>query len=230
MARDIEIDIERLGFLGDGIARHEDRDVLVPYALPGERWRIRLLGRDRGHLRGRPLRRMEGPARPDPPCPHFGRCGGCALQHLDPPDYARIKRERIAGALAARGLQAAEIELSRIEPTAESPPGSRRRVRLAVGRRGELGFRGRWSREIVDVERCIIASPALIAPLGPLREELPRLPALSHGAELALTDTDAGVDLLITARARPALDEIERLSRLAGKLDLAPDRLAARAW
>lgn len=220
-----EVVIERLGAAGDGIARLGDATLYVPFALPGERWRVRILP---GERRVRPLERLSGPPRPSPPCPHFGRCGGCTLQHLDAAAYAAFKRARILEPLARVGLEPLEIL-----PTATSPAGSRRRLRLAfaAGRSGpvRLGFRARASRLIEPVDRCPIARPELEALLGPLAGALGELELVRRAGagEVVATRFEAGVDLLLLVEGTASLADRERLAELARRLDLA--RLALGA-
>ena len=89
--------------------------------------------------------------RATPPCPHFGRCGGCRLQHLPPDLYAAHKRGRIVEALARRGLPGEVVGEVRV-----TPPASRRRLRLglapAPARRLLLGFRERGSHRLEPVD------------------------------------------------------------------------------
>ncbi len=220
-----EVAIERLGAAGDGIARLGNASVYVPFALPAERWRVRILP---GERRVRPIERLSGPPRPPPPCPHFGRCGGCALQHLDAAAYAAFKRERILEPLARVGLGPAELL-----PTAASPGGSRRRLRLAfaAGRSGplRLGFRVRASREIEPLRRCPIARPELEGLLVPLAEALGEVELVRRAGagEVVATRFEAGVDLLLLLEGTAGLVDRQRLADLASRLDLA--RLALGA-
>ncbi|MCB2053923.1 MAG: class I SAM-dependent RNA methyltransferase, partial [Geminicoccaceae bacterium] len=71
--------IDRLGFLGDGLATTEEGEWRVPLALPGERWRVRPEAREGRRRRASALERLGDASadRIEPPCPHFGRCGGC---------------------------------------------------------------------------------------------------------------------------------------------------------
>lgn len=223
----LEVRIERLGAAGDGEAVLDGRRLFVPLTLPGERWRLRLLSEARGTLRAEPVERLDGPARATPICPHFGSCGGCALQHLPAADYAAFKRARILEPLRRVGLAAGELR-----PIAVSPPGSRRRLRLAftTGPAGavRLGFRSRASQAIAQVTCCPVARPELEALLAPLASALEGLGLVRRAGtgEVVATLFEAGVDLVLLADGSPDLVDRERLAELAGALDLARLSLA----
>ena len=222
----LELEIAALGDGGDGVAQHHHRRVFVPFTLPGERWRVSLVEAGRDHDRAVPLERLEGPPRAHPPCPYFGRCGGCALQHLPPAEYLAFKVARIDRAMARAGLDVPVTTEIR-----SSPLGSRRRVRLAFrkGRgRSVLGYRELRQHRLVDVEACPIAKPELQATFGPLRIALGELQCLAREAELLLSTTPAGVDLLLDARIDPNLRDLERLTTLAVDTDLARVTLRLR--
>lgn len=205
-----EVTIDALGLGGDGIAEHGGRSLYVPLTLPGERWRVRIEGQ-----RGRPIEPLHLEPRATPPCPHFGRCGGCALQHLPDELYRRFKRDRIVTSLARRGLH--EVEVA--DP-AVSPPGSRRRLRLAAttaGRRTHLGLRRSHSNRIEPLTTCTIAKPELVAVFEPLGAGLSGL----RVSEVSLTATESGVDMGLHGAGDPGLPVRERLAALADELDLA---------
>ena len=85
-----EIVIERIGAQGDGVA---EGPLFASLTLPGERVSVRLSG-DRAEL----VEVLQpSPDRVVPPCPHFGLCGGCALQHWAAEPYLAWKSEQIAG-------------------------------------------------------------------------------------------------------------------------------------
>jgi 23S rRNA (uracil1939-C5)-methyltransferase len=226
--REIEVAVEALGAGGDGLARDDDAAgggrLFVPLALPGERWRVRVDRPVEGGHAAVPIERLgDGADRAEPPCPYFGTCGGCRLQHLPPSDYAAFKRDRVVAALARRGL--GEVP---VEPVRVAPLRSRRRLRLALvrdERRGgtvRLGYRRRASRAVVPVEVCPIARPELEALLGPLAAGLGRALEAPLPVELGLTLAGTGVDLLLHAQGRgPSLAEREALAALADSLDLA---------
>ena len=81
--------IDRLGRLGDGIADGADGPLYIPGALPGETVEAESVA---GHPDRRHLLHIErrSPERIAPICPHFGVCGGCALQHWEPARYRAV--------------------------------------------------------------------------------------------------------------------------------------------
>jgi len=199
--RETVVDIERLGFLGDGQATIDGRSVLVRGALPGERWRVRLPpGRGR-QRHAEPVEALTRAHRQPPACRHFGSCGGCALQHLPPAIYDDLKRRRIADALRHRG-----VEFPDLEPTAKSPLGSRRRLRLAFDRGGALGLRRAGGKAVVAMRECVVADPSIVDALAPLGRIIRRLDA---AGEVAVTVTRTGLDVALigTVPADPATCE-----------------------
>ena len=106
--------IETLGAAGDGVAHLPDAGrIFAPFALPGEEVEGEIIAG-----------RMEAPKIATPvaervaaPCPHFRRCGGCALQHAADDVVAKWKRQQIVDALAARGVTGVAVR-----PTLTSPP------------------------------------------------------------------------------------------------------------
>ena len=107
--------------------------------------------------------------RATPPCPHFGECGGCQLQHLTDAAYAAYCEQRIVGALAQHGLA------TEVRPAHLSPPRTRRRASLHALRLGggvAIGFHEAGSKRIVDMRECHVLTPELFALVQPLRQLL----------------------------------------------------------
>ncbi len=205
-----QVRIERLGHLGDGLGE----GLIVPRALPGE-----LAEGEERDGRLEEVRLLEpSPDRVTPPCPHFRRCGGCAVQHLRDEAVAEWKAGIVRHALAAQGLEA------RVAGVETSPPASRRRAVLAARRtkKGVLaGFHVRGSDEIVPVPECRVLHPGLL-PALPVAEVLAEAGASRKGAlAVAATLTEAGLDVSVTG-GKP-LDEglRTRLAQLASRHDLA---------
>ena len=156
-----------------GVADVDGRRVFVPDALPGETVEIRLRKRRRKLLEAELVRVIEpSPDRVRPGCEYFGRCGGCALQHLAHDAQVRFKQGVVrAGAYAhsprgTRGVVAAVCESAVALPPARA---ARREIR-AGQERVLVGFRERSAPYITDMAHCPVLMPPLDALLGPLAE------------------------------------------------------------
>ena len=190
----MEVLIERMGAGGDGIATGP---IYVPQGLPGERLHVEINGK-RGDGALATIHEILNPSldRIAPACAHFLEgCGGCALQHWASAPQAAWKRERLRVALARGGFPEAPIA-----ETITTPPGVRRRADFAI-RRGtdglRLGFHAAGSAAILDIAACPVLHPRLVAVLQPLRDLLPRLPALKRDGSAVLNLLDTGPDLLL---------------------------------
>src|SRR6516165_5042985 len=218
----VELSVERLGAQGDGIAECDGEPVFLPFTVPGDRVRARL-GARRG--RGREGRVVEwldaGEGRAEPPCAHFGRCGGCAMQHLAPATYRAVK---LGGLITA--LERVGINPRLVQPLRVVPP-ERRRARLGLMRPRDrhlpasIGFRERFRHDLVDLAECPVLEPALFAVVDELRLVAGDLMPPGGTAEVTLTRTDSGIDVLLEAPERPRLGALEALAAFAGKYDLA---------
>ena len=201
----MEVTIERLGRDGDGIAGA----LRLPFALPGERWRVG---------EGAPALLAAAPERVEPPCPHFGACGGCALQHAADGFVSGWKAGTIARALAARGLAAP------VRPTATSPAGSRQRAVFA-GRRtrkgAAVGFFGRRSDALVEVPGCLVVRPEIVAARPALAALTARGASRSGTLRLIVTHGPAGLDVAVAGGKPLDAGLRQGLAALAEEADLA---------
>ena len=168
------------------------------------------------------------PDRVAPPCPHFGECGGCALQHWASAPYLNWKRDLVADALARVGLE------TEILPPFEAQPGSRRRLALharIVDGRVRVGLKARRSWRLIPMERCVVADPRLTAALPVLAQIAG--PLLSHpksAPTLHVTVTLTGLDIDITGveakSGGPSADARTRVAMAAARGDIARVSLA----
>lgn len=136
-----------------------------------------------------------------PPCPHFGQCGGCALQHWRAQPYVAWKAEQIRLAL---GRERIETE---ILPPFVAAPGSRRRLALHArqgpGGGALIGFKARRSWRLAPIEVCVIADPRLVAAFPALRRlAAPLFEQAQSAPTLHVTLTDSGIDIDITGVER----------------------------
>ena len=166
--------IEDLTHEGHGVTRRDGKAVFVEGALPGEEVRCAYTARRNRHDEARVLEVLTpAPERVEPRCAHFGVCGGCALQHLDPAAQLARKQRWLLDSLTHIGKVQPERVL---EPLTGPVWGYRRRARLGVKyvtRKGRVlvGFRERHSPYIADLRRCEV----LDSRVGGLLEELARL-------------------------------------------------------
>ncbi|WP_139315278.1 class I SAM-dependent RNA methyltransferase, partial [Mongoliimonas terrestris] len=210
----IELEIDRLGHRGDGVATVNGRAVFVPYALPGERVRATLAGdrADEVEILTR------SPDRADPPCPHFGICGGCLVQHLAPGPYADFKRQLVVDALADRGLTPP------VEPTRTSPPNARRRATFAgilLGRQAVVGFHQRASHAVVDIDVCFVVTPTLLKAKPALQALVSLIQPRKQPIDLTVTESVAGPDIAVGKLPAKDLERLRLpLIQLAERFDL----------
>ncbi len=171
---------------GDGIVK-AGKTAFVPGVLPGEAIRFARTRRHRQHDEAR-LVEVVTPAagRVEPACPHFGVCGGCALQHLSPPAQLAAKAAELASSLERIG-RVAPCEW--LAPLAGPAWNYRRRARLSarfVRQKGRslVGFRERSAPYVAVIGSCrVLAAPfdTLVAPLSGLlsglsiRERVPQV-------------------------------------------------------
>jgi 23S rRNA (uracil1939-C5)-methyltransferase len=225
----VEIEITAIGARGDGIAQLDGKPVFVPFTLPGDRVRVRL-GEAQGEGRAARLEALlsAGRGRAAPRCRHFGRCGGCSLQHLDDTAYVAAKLAILDAALKRHGLGDAPVA-----PLVRIAPGVRRRARLSLTRPAAaaapaiVGFAERASHVVVDLAECPVLRAPLVALIAPLRALAVKLLQPGESAQALLLEVTSGVDLLLDLPRAPDLAGLETLADFAAAQDLA--RLEWRA-
>ena len=187
-----DLTIDHLGGEGDGVAETAGHHVYVPFTLLGERVTARVCG-ERGDLEA-----VLHPSshRVPPPCPHFGACGGCTLQHFAHAPYLAWKVEQVRLALARERIE------TDFAPAYAAPPGSRRRLALHARRRAGrvvLGYKARRTWDVVEIAVCPIARPGLVAALPTLAAVA--APLFEHpksAPTLHVTSTLTGLDVDVT--------------------------------
>ena len=216
-----------MGGEGDGVIRLDDGDVLhVAGVLPGET--VRLRAGPEGPVLDEVL--APSPSRRTPPCPHFGTCGGCVLQHWDGDSALAWKVERLRATLALERLE------TEILPVFRTAPGGRRRAALHV-RRGSsraearIGFKARKSWSLVDIDVCAVLDPGIVRALPALRRlAAPLLEHPKSAPSLHVTVTDDGLDIDVTGvEARSgglSADARQEVAALAAEAGLARLTLA----
>ena len=210
--------ITRLGRRGDGVAETPAGAIYVPYTLPGETVAVEPWP---GHPDRRHLDKVEqaSPERIAPICPHFGTCGGCALQHWSGDAYRAWKRQTVVEALREVALTPAVDEL--VEAHGEG----RRRV-VFHARRGthdvlEVGFATLRAHQIVPIDHCPVLAPSLDGALAAAWDIAETLAGEGKPLDIQATATDAGLDVDVRGSGPLTAERSSKLAGVAGRHRLA---------
>ncbi len=194
--------IESLDHEGHGVAHVEGKAIFIDGALPGERVTYTSYRRKpRFESAYADMILKASSQRVTPPCPHFGVCGGCSMQHLEPVAQVAAKQ---------RVLEDAFWHIARIKPETILPPiigpawGYRRRARLSVRKIDKkggvlVGFREKRSSYVAVMDSCaVLPAPisALLRKLGELVGSL-SIPDRVPQIEVAAGDTPTALVLRI---------------------------------
>jgi len=207
----LSLTIDDLAFGGEGVGRADGYVIFVPGGLPGDRVRVRLEQTRSRFGRGK-IESVEAPSphRTEPPCPYFGRCGGCRLQHMTYPAQLAFKAKQVADVLQRLG----ELGGFELRPIIGAPAiyGYRNKMEFTIARvpgRGAGdgpapapdGMGGARSEIVVglheadrydsvlDVARCLLQSDGMNALLDEARRFF-----VERG--LSAYDQESGVGLL----------------------------------
>ena len=161
------LQIDDIAFGGKGVARHRGKVIFIPFVAPGETVTARLTKEKKSFAEGR-LLKVVAPSqdRVAPPCPYFTVCGGCVYQHLRYERQLAIKAAQVEQTLRRVG-KISEPPMRPIIPS-PNPYGYRNRIRVHRTAEG-TGFFGYESRDLVDIEQCLLAKPEVNRALHKLR-------------------------------------------------------------
>ena len=158
----MELEITGLSRAGAGLGRDaQGRVIFVPFTAPGDLVRVKIIAEEKRYADAELLEILRpSPQRVLPPCPVFGKCGGCEWQHLPYSLQWETKRSGVAHALSRVQVECAHLPLEEIP--AEQIWEYRNRIQLR-GYKNEIGFYARGSKRLVPIEKCHIARPELNA-------------------------------------------------------------------
>ena len=203
--------ISHVGHRGDGVADGR----FVPFTLPGEV--VEVEGTEERVAPSRIV--AASPERVTPPCPHFGTCGGCALQHWASTPYLDWKRDILAATLAQHGLH------PHVAPTVDARGTGRRRVtfhaRRGAGTRLEVGFAAARSHAIVAIDVCPLLAPSLDKALPAARLVARALEGVGKPIDIQATATLQGLDMELRGPGRLGEKDRLRLIEAANAAGLA---------
>ena len=210
--------IGQIGHRGEGVVAGADGPVYVAYTLPGETVEVAPWA---GHPDRRHLVRVDQPSpeRIAPICPHFGVCGGCAVQHWDTARYRAWKRDLVVTALRQAGL---DVE---VEALIDAHGDGRRRAVFHARRGGkdvlEVGFTASGTHHIVAIDRCPILAPGLADAIPVAWAIAEALDKTKKPLDIQTTATDGGLDVDVRGSGLLGPTQSVTLARLADARRLA---------
>jgi 23S rRNA (uracil1939-C5)-methyltransferase len=210
--------IDHVGHRGDGVALADGEAVYVPYSLGGETVEV---APTPGHPDRRRLLAVEHASleRIAPFCPHFGVCGGCAIQHWQMERYRAWKHQ-----LVVETLKQAKLACE-VAPLIDAHGLGRRRITLHA-RMGthdvlKVGFAAANSHDVIPVDRCPILDPGLSGALDAAWALAEPLISIAKPLDIQLTATDSGLDVDVRGSGPLASAMITALSRICEQHRLA---------
>jgi 23S rRNA (uracil1939-C5)-methyltransferase len=188
----LDLTIDDLAFGGEGVGRADGYVLFVPGGLPGDRLRVRVV-ETRARYGRAVIEAVDVPSsrRVEAPCPYFGRCGGCRLQHLDYAAQLAFKERQVRECLQRLGTARAVV----LRPilAAPEPYGYRNKMEFTVAGTGGAPVIGLHEAErydrVLDVERCLLQSETMNRLLRVVREQV-------RARGLPVYDADQGQGLL----------------------------------
>jgi 23S rRNA (uracil1939-C5)-methyltransferase len=210
--------IDHVGHRGDGVSLAPSGTLYVPYALGGETVETALVS---GHPDRRKLLRVDvaSPERVAPFCPHFGVCGGCAIQHWQDEAYRAWKRNLVIETLAQARIDAP------VAPLIDAHGTGRRRITLHA-RRGthdvlKVGFSAAASHDVVAIDHCPILDPGLTGAIEAAWALAEALTPVGKPLDIQVTAAENGLDVDVRGSGPLPPRMIVSLSKLAEQHRLA---------
>ncbi len=204
--------IDHVGHRGDGVALVDGTAIYVPGTLGGETVEVEAVA---GHPDRRHLLAVEhaSPERIAPFCPHFGVCGGCAIQHWEVERYRAWKRNGVIETLRQASLEA------EVAPLIDAHGSGRRRMtlhaRLGTHDVLKVGFAAAQSHDIIPIDRCPVLDPALDGGLDAAWALAEPLIRSGKPLDIQMTASQTGLDIDIRGSGPLPAAMIGTLSRLA---------------
>ena len=197
--------IESIDHEGQGIARNEGKAVFVDGALTGEIVEARIT-RSKPSFEKAVVERVvkPSPSRIDPLCPHFGVCGGCSMQHLEPRAQLAAKQRVLEDNLRHIGKVTPEL----VFPAIEGPHwGYRHRARISVRYVTKkdtvlVGFHEKKSSFVADMRECHVLPPHVSALLMPLRALIGGMSLRDRLPQIEYAEGD-GLPMLVLRHMEP---------------------------
>jgi len=168
-SRIVDLKIRDIAFGGKGVGRDNSKAIFVPFTIEGELVTAKIVREKKQFAESELVDvRERSPDRVEPPCPYFGRCGGCAYQHINYEHQLGIKWRQVRDVLQRIG----KLKEVPMRPIIPSPEPYEYRNRITVhAQDGVVGFFRRDSNRLIDIARCPISRDEVNRALMELRAQ-----------------------------------------------------------
>ncbi len=154
--KEIEVFLDSLKVNGEAKGYYEGKRVMIPYGIPGETVKARILEENKDSIKAEILSIIESsPFRVTPPCRYFGVCGGCSMQHISYDYQIELKRRLLLEIFKSENVEMGD-NILRLGDKVMKPFRYRNRADFSINREGLLGFKMRGTHRFFHVEQCHI--------------------------------------------------------------------------
>jgi len=227
---DVSLKITDIGSSGDGIARLENGEVVfVPFGAAGDIVMGEVTKDQDGINRGKIKSiLLKSPDRAEPPCRHFGICGGCALQHINSSAYQSFKMSQLVTA-----LEKVNVEMPDDIRSVFIPDHTRRRANFAariVKGKAIIGFHERKSANIRDVPDCLLITEEVRAVMEKIRPYLPDIAGEGNKIDMLIQCVEGQNEIGLTGKIADGWEAQQALSDALRACDASRISLRARDY
>jgi 23S rRNA (uracil1939-C5)-methyltransferase len=211
------VQVESLDQEGRGVAHFDGKVIFIQGALTGETVEYVSFQRKPNYELADLKRIVRASVlRVHPRCRHFGVCGGCSMQHLEPRAQVAAKQRVLEDNLARIGKVQPETILSPIHgPSWEYRYRARFSARYVPKKGALVGFRERRSSFVVDMRSCEVVPVRISALLGPLRDLIASLTIRERLPQVELAIGDRVDVLVLRVIEPPDESDLEKLRLFA---------------
>jgi len=222
--------IDSLSYGPYGIGRRDREVVLVPLTAPGDEAEVHIVEKRGNYALGELSRLIKpSPQRQEPPCPYFGKCGGCPWQHIQYDAQLAAKQKSLEDALRRIGKLSGFELLPILRPPQEYH--YRHRIRLHPDDQKRLGFHRSFSHELIEIDACLIAHSRVDRYLSYAREWIRALRTALRHIEIVAGEKDQKAVLVGHAKGKFFPEDDAMSSRfLERNSDIQGLILAGRGW
>ncbi|MGB9710226.1 MAG: 23S rRNA (uracil(1939)-C(5))-methyltransferase RlmD [Thermodesulfovibrio sp.] len=173
--KEIEIHLTGIAHLGEAIGKYDGKVVFVPYGIPGETVKAKIIKDEGDYLRAEIVDLVEPSFfREDPPCKLFGVCGGCSFQHVTYSYQIKLKEIVVMEQLKRIGGFENPEEFTLLTIKADHPYNYRNRADFSINRQKLLGFKMRASHKFIHVDYCHLMHQKINEILNVLQGKTPK--------------------------------------------------------